>query len=67
MKYFKCGIPNCDEYISEDELKKVIYEEKIIYICMFCDDENYKEVTSGDNYDSFKKIEKFKRRKKVDE
>lgn len=60
MNIYRCGIPGCNEYISENELKKVKYENNIINICMLCDDDSY-EPMGGDSIDSIKKIEKIRK------
>lgn len=65
MKIFKCDIPGCNNYVPEEETKKVWYNNTVITICESCDDGSYKPVKSqGDVHESFKKIEKIKRGKK---
>lgn len=64
MRIYKCGIPSCEEYIPEDELKKVKLFNNIINICMICDDGSYETVNGGEHFDTIKKSEKIRKRKK---
>lgn len=61
MKTYKCGMPHCSEYISEDELIRVRYNNKLIDICMTCDDGSLDFVTGGEHHDTIEKIEKIRR------
>lgn len=63
MRVYKCEMPNCNEYIPEDELKKIKYNDKTVNICIYCDDGSYESVSlsGGDNFDSIKKVEKIRK------
>lgn len=64
MNIVKCGIHNCNNYLFEEEVKFVLYNNKVIPICDICDDGSYEEVMVGDHRESFKKIEKIRRKRK---
>lgn len=67
MKIFKCEMPGCKNYVSEEEIKLVwnIDNTEIVLICESCDDGSLEEVDNlGDAHESFKKIEKIRRNKK---
>lgn len=63
MKFYKCEVPGCGEYIPEDELKRVKYDNKIINICMICDDDSFEPIHGGDNVDTIEKNEKFRKKR----
>lgn len=68
MKIFKCDMPGCKNYISEEETKKVwsFDHKKQLVICESCDDGSLEEVNKlGDAYEPFEKIEKIRRNKQI--
>lgn len=67
MKFYKCEMPNCGEYITEDELKQVKYNGRVINICTLCDDGSFEPVNGGEHYESTKKIEKIRRKRRKED
>lgn len=63
MNVYHCGMPGCNEYIPEDELKRVKYNNKVINICMLCDDDSYEPINGGEYVDKTKKTEKIRRKR----
>ena len=54
----------CNNYLSNEDVKFVLFNGKVIPICDSCDNGNFKDVTAGDHRESIKKVEKIRRKRK---